>query len=210
MSAPVWSTNGLPRVPRQLSGLAQETWNAASGVMQDATEYGVERAFVVALDGRDVPFADRQHAQDAADQWNDDHEEEIVAMRADGWFEEQLAGRRAIGPEERERWTGDGTVWTQMPDRQFVYSALSSYEADGTLSYEPLPVSSRCTWEFESDGFTTRAAEFRTEFRQGGSIEAHARGINRSAVIRAFEEARAKALEVCARYPDLDRTSAEA
>ena len=197
-------------MPRQLSGLAQETWNAASGVMQDATEYGVERAFVVALDGRDVPFADRQHAQDAADQWNDDHEEEIVAMRADGWFEEQLAGRRAIGPEERERWTGDGTVWTQMPDRQFVYSALSSYEADGTLSYEPLPVSSRCTWEFESDGFTTRAAEFRTEFRQGGSIEAHARGINRSAVIRAFEEARAKALEVCARYPDLDRTSAEA
>ncbi|MFD4211088.1 hypothetical protein ACFWRG_34555, partial [Micromonospora tulbaghiae] len=76
--------------------------------------------------------------------------------------------------------------------------------------YEPLPMSSRWTWEFEHDGFTTRGAEFRTEFRPGGSTEAHARGINRSAVSRAFEEARVRALEVCAKHPDAGLTSTQA
>lgn len=106
-------------------------------------------------------------------------------MRADGWPEEKIARRGALGPEGRERWAGGGAVWTRMPERQFLYSALASYEADGTLTYEPLPISCRWTWEFEPDGFTTRAAEFRTEFRPDGSTEAHARGINRSAVSRA-------------------------
>ncbi|MFE3139334.1 hypothetical protein [Streptomyces scopuliridis] len=91
-----------------------------------------------------------------------------------------------------------------MPDRQSVYSAVASYEADGTLSYEPLPVSSRWTWEFESDGFTTRATEFRTEFRPRGSTEAQARGVNRSAVIRAFDEARVEALDISGKHPESD------
>ncbi|MFF4509024.1 hypothetical protein [Streptomyces sp. NPDC001401] len=58
--------------------------------------------------------------------------------------------------------------------------------------------------------FMTRAAEFRTEFRTGGSTEAHARGINRSAVTRTFEQARVEALEVCAKHPDSDLTSTQA
>ncbi|MFE3139335.1 tyrosine-type recombinase/integrase [Streptomyces scopuliridis] len=80
----VSATDGLPHVPRQLSGLAQQTWKDAGGMAQDGPEHGVEPVFFVTLDGREVPFADRQHAQGVADQWNDDHEEEIVAMRADG------------------------------------------------------------------------------------------------------------------------------
>lgn len=201
------ATDELPNVPRQHSGRAQESWKAASDTPQDGAEHGDEPVFVVTLGGRELPFADRQHAQDVADQWTDDHQDEIVAMRADGWSEEKIAHRGALGPEERERWTGGGAVWTRMPERQFVYSALASYEADGTLTYEPLPVSSRWTWEFEHDGFTTRSAEFRIEFRPGGSTEAQARGINRSAVFRAFEQARVEALEVSVKHPDAARTS---
>ncbi|OKK02352.1 integrase [Streptomyces sp. CB03234] len=204
------ATGGLPRVPRQSSGLAQETWKDAGDMPLDATEHGEDPVFVVTLGGREVPFADRQHAQDVADQWNDDHQDEIAAMRTEGWPEEKIARCGALGPEERERWTGGGAVWTRMPERQFVYSSLASYEADGTLTYDPLPVSGRWTWEFEPDGFTTRAAEFRTEFRPGGSTEAHARGINRSAVSRAFEQARVEALEVCAKHPDADLASTQA
>ncbi|MFE3886408.1 site-specific integrase [Streptomyces lydicus] len=67
----------------------------------------------------------------------------------------------------------------------------------------PHPMGSRWTWEFEPDGFTMRAAGFGTEFRPHGNTEAPARGITRSAVIRAFEQARAEALEVCVTSPRL-------
>ncbi|WP_411143144.1 tyrosine-type recombinase/integrase [Streptomyces sp. x-80] len=204
------TTDGLLNVPRQLSGLAQEIWKDASGMVQDGPEDGSETVFVVTLDGREVPFADRQDAQDVADQWNDDHADEIDAMRADGWSEEKPTRRGAIGPEEREQWTGGGPVWTRMPAREFVHSALASHEPDGALSYEPHPVMSRWTWEFEHDGFTTKAAEFRIEFRPGGTTEAHARGINKAAVRRAFEQARMDALEVCSQNPNLDPVESRA
>ncbi|MFJ4800166.1 tyrosine-type recombinase/integrase [Streptomyces murinus] len=198
------ASQGLARVPHQAGAPAQETWKDASDVPQGSTRHGDAPVFVVALGGREVPFADRQHAQDVADQWNDDHEDEIAVMRTDGWPEEKLVRRGARDPEQRERWTGGGHVWTRMPDRQFLYSALASYERDGTLSYEPLAMTGRWTWEFEYDGFTTRAAEFRIEHRPGGSTEAQARGTNRSAVSRAFDEARKEAREACTRRPEVD------
>ncbi|MCZ4125986.1 tyrosine-type recombinase/integrase [Streptomyces sp. H39-S7] len=204
------TTDGLPRVPRQLSEPDHEIWKDASDLPQDSAGGGDGPVFVVTLGGREVPFADGQHAQDVADQWNDDCEEGLAVLRADGCAEELIVRRGAVGPEERERWTGGGPVWTRMPARQFVYSALASYEADGTLDYEPLSVSGRWTWEFEHDGFSTRAAEFRTEFRPGGSTEAQVRGINRSAVVRSFEQARMEALEVCTKHPDADLVTTQA
>ncbi|MEU7584202.1 site-specific integrase [Streptomyces sp. NPDC041068] len=204
------ATDGLTNVPRQMSGLAQEAWKDASSMVQYGAEDDSETVFVVTVDGRDVPFADRQHAQDVADQWNGDHADEIDAMRADGWSEDKITRRGAIGPEEREQWSGGGPVWTRMPDREFVHTALASYDPDGALSYESLPVTSRWAWEFEPDSFTTKAAEFRTEFRPGGTTEAHARGINRAAVTRAFEQARADALAVCSQNPNLDSVGAQA
>lgn len=203
------ATDALPHVPRQLSGLAQGTWKDASEP-QDSAGVGDDPVFVVTLGGREVPFTDRQHAQDVADQWNDDGEEGIAVLPADGCAEELIVRRGAIGPEERERWTGGGSVWRRMPERQFVYSALASYEADGTLTYESLEASGRWTWEFEHDGFTTRAAEFRTEFRPGGSTEAHARGINRAAVSRAYEHACVAALEMCAKHRGVDLADMQA
>ncbi|MEU3501460.1 site-specific integrase [Streptomyces hundungensis] len=198
------ATGALPHVPRQHSGMAQDTWKDASDMAQDGTEYDIEPVFVVTLDGREVPFANRQHAQDVADQWNDDHTTAVEAMRANGWPEDKITRRGAVGPEERERWTGGGGVWTRMPDREFVHSALASYSPDGDLNYEPLPVTSLWNWEFEPDGFTTRAAEFRTEFRPDGSTEAHARGVNKLAVKRAFEQARMDALKACSQNPNIN------
>ncbi|MGW7292884.1 tyrosine-type recombinase/integrase [Streptomyces xiamenensis] len=205
------ATEAFPAVPRQTTGLTEATWkHIGTAQRDDGHQYAGGPVFVVTVGGREVPFAQRQDAQDVADQWNDDHEEEIAAMRSEGQPETEIARCRALNPEKRERWTGGGPVWAQAPARQFVYSALASYGSDGTLSYEPLPVKGRWTWEFEHDGFTTRAAEFRTEFRPGGSTEAHARGVNRSAVSRAFEQARVEALEVCATHPDADLASTRA
>lgn len=107
-------------------------------------------------------------------------------MRVEGWSEDKVAAQGAVGPEEREQWTGGGPVWTQIPDRQFVHSVLSSYGPDGIPSYEPLPIAGRWTWEFETDSFTTKAAEYRTEVRPHGTTEAHVRGVNRAAVRRAY------------------------
>ncbi|WP_234362952.1 hypothetical protein [Streptomyces formicae] len=97
-----------------------------------------------------------------------------------------------------------------MPDRQLAHAALASYTPDGALSYGPLPVSSRWAWEFEPDSFTTKAAEYRIEFRPNGNTEAHVRGINRAAVRRAYEQACAKALKVRSQNPYLDGVRADA
>ncbi|MGW4883419.1 tyrosine-type recombinase/integrase [Streptomyces murinus] len=202
------ATAGLPQVPHQASGLHDMTWKDVSDVPKDTVERKDESVFVVTLGGREVPFSDRQLAQDVADQWNDDHREGNKVMREEGWPEEKVARRGALGPEQRDRWTDGGSVWTRMPERHFVYCALASYEPDGSLSYEPLATTGRWTWEFEYDGFTTRAAEFRIEHRPGGNTETQARGTNRSAVSRALEEARREALAVCVRRTDADFGSA--
>lgn len=205
------ATAGLPAVPHQRSGMEQPRWKDANHMEQQATAYGVEPVYVVVLDGREVPFADRQHAQDVADQWNDDHAEQFADMRADGWPEDKIVRRGAVGPEERERWTGGGGVWTRMPDRQFVHHRSAAVSPDGTPAREPGPMVSRWTWEFEPDTFTTKPAEFRTEFRPGPAAltEAHARGTNKFAVSRAFDEAQAEALEVCGQSPYLDLADSE-
>ncbi|MGW1688879.1 hypothetical protein ACWCPO_30575 [Streptomyces albidoflavus] len=81
-----------------------------------------------------------------------------------------------------------------MPARRFVHSALAAYEPDGTLAYKAPPVSGRWVWEFEQDSFTTRPAEFRTERRHGGRVEAHVHGTEEAAVVRAVDQAKAAAL----------------
>ncbi|MFJ4918501.1 hypothetical protein [Streptomyces sp. NPDC088725] len=155
-----------------------------------------------------MPFAEREHAQDIADQWNVDHADASDAVRTEGWSEDKIKHLGAVGPEERETWTGGGAVWTRVPDRQFVHRLTAPMGPDATLDYEPLSMNSLWVWEFESDSYTRKSAELRTVFRPGGSTESHARGTNKSAVTRAFEQAQAKTLEVCAKHPERDLNSA--
>lgn len=200
------ATKEPPSMPHQQSGGHQSSWKDAS----DLPRPGAGSVYVVTLGGREVPFVDRQHAQDVADQWTDDHADEIEAMRSDGWSEEKVARHGAVGPEERSEWAGGGPVWTRVPDRQFVHYVMAAYSPDGTLAYEPRPLTSRWTWEFETDSFTTKAAEYRTEHRPGGTTEAYVRGINKAAVNRAYDEARADAVAVCSRNPYLGSVGADA
>lgn len=58
-------------------------WKGAD-VPLDATDRGDGPVLVVNLGGQEVPFASRQHAQEVADQWNDDNEEAVAAIRGDG------------------------------------------------------------------------------------------------------------------------------
>ncbi|MQS38008.1 hypothetical protein [Streptomyces katsurahamanus] len=60
-------------------------------------------------------------------------------------------------------------------------------------------------YRLETDLYTASAAQMRTEFRPGPSAltEAFARGIDKEAVSRAYDEVCAKAQEVCGHSPHL-------
>jgi hypothetical protein len=90
-------TEHLPTVPQQRSGSHHSQWEDASDMVQaPATHDGL--VFVVTMGGREVPFTDRLHAQDVADQRNDDHAGELETMRADGWSEDKVKRHGAVGP----------------------------------------------------------------------------------------------------------------
>ncbi|UPT43173.1 site-specific integrase, partial [Streptomyces anulatus] len=132
-------------------------------------------------------FREREHARDAADQWNDDHPDQDVPATV----------------EERQQEAGDHAVWSRMPNRQYVWNVKASYGPNGTLMYEPEAVSGRWTWEFESEDFTTQRAVTHVERRPqaGGIVVVHVRGINRTAVNAAFEEARGELTKEVQRSP---------
>ncbi|MCM3266352.1 site-specific integrase [Streptomyces thermoviolaceus] len=170
------AANGMRQVPHQRSGPVPNGWTNADRTPGAEPAQGIGPVFVVTLGGQEVAFADRDLAQQVADQWNDDHAEEMEALRVRGWPEDKVARRGAVGPEEVERWVGGEPVWTRMPHRQFVHFATAAYRADGTLAYEPLPVTSRWTWEFEGDSFTVRAAEHRVGQESVGRPAVHQEG----------------------------------
>lgn len=189
---------GMPQLPHQSPGAMPNGWTGAADVTWPGPVHGIGPVFVVTLAGREVPFADRDLAQQVVDQWNDDHAEEMDALRACGWPEDKVTLRGATGPEERERWTGGGPVWRRMPSRQLVHSATVAYRADGTLAHEPLPVTSRWTWEFEQETFTLSTAEHRTALRPDGTMETHIRGINKAAVREVFDRVCGGTAKACA------------
>ncbi|MGJ5898316.1 tyrosine-type recombinase/integrase [Streptomyces niveiscabiei] len=189
----------LPPLP-QREGAMPPAWETDD----DAPSVPEGPVFVVTLDGREVPFADRDHAQQVADQWNDDHAGELEALRADGWPEAKIVRRGATGPEERPRWDGGGSVWARVPDRQFVHCAMASYNADGSPAFAPFPMTGRWTWEFEADSYTAKAAEYRIERRPRGTIETQVRGVSEEAVAASSLVARAEVLKICSQGPSAE------
>ncbi|MQS99333.1 site-specific integrase [Streptomyces jumonjinensis] len=196
--------SGLAQLPHQRGWVAPGGWTDPGGT--PGAPGDSETVFVITAGSRRVPFAERQHAQDVADQWNNDRAETITKLKEAGWTEDGLNRVRALGPEERERWTGAGPVWRRKPDRRLVYHRVATFRPDGTLAHEPEPMADGWVWEFETDLYTDAAAQMRTEFRPGPSAltEAFARGIDKEAVSRAYDEVCAKAQEVCGHSPYLE------
>ncbi|MEU5547753.1 site-specific integrase [Streptomyces sioyaensis] len=175
----------IPR-QRQESVMPHGVWHDASGVSTTDTGRG-SPVFVIRMDGREIAFADRDHAHQVREQWNADADFE--ALRAAGWSEGELMELAATGPEERFSWTGTGRVWDRMPDRRFVYYQWAEFQPDGSSAQEPTPLQRAWIWEFEDATFTTKPAEWMTGHRAGrtGLTEAQARGTNREAVQAAFD-----------------------
>ncbi|MFI1865595.1 tyrosine-type recombinase/integrase [Streptomyces jumonjinensis] len=173
--------SGLAQVPHQRGAFPAGAWTDVEdpgGPGDKTVPSEVAAVFVVTVAAREVFFARRQHAQDVAKQWNDDRAETITKLIEAGWTEDEGNRVRAVGPEERERPAGGGDAWTRRPARQFVHHQVASFHPDGTLAYEPEPLSSLWVWEFETDFYTAKAAQMRTEFRPGpdARTEAYARG----------------------------------
>jgi hypothetical protein len=174
-----------------LSGLGSyfedDGWeNDSSDASSDTENEGV--VYAVSVAGRDMLFADLNHAQLVVDQWTDDRVAEIAQQRQQGGDDGHGRARVALGPEERLASADDTKVWTRLPARQYVYSAMASYHPDGSLAYEPPPVSGRWVWEFEVGLFTVQPAQHRRELRPHGGVEVQARGTFRAAVERCFEQ----------------------
>ncbi len=182
--------SGLAELGNDLRGqyqaLMDEGWTDASPALPVVEPSG-RTVYALTLRGRTYLFADRDVAEQVAWQWDDDHAAEIALLRAEGRSEEAIRARRAIGPEECPEPPGTGIVWTRLPDRQFVYTAMAAYHPDGSLAYEPLTPAGRWVWEFEAERFTIRGAQYRREVRPHGGSEIQVRGVIRVAVERIFE-----------------------
>ncbi|MFC1403169.1 MULTISPECIES: site-specific integrase [Streptacidiphilus] len=171
----------------QYQALMDEGWTDSSPALPAAEASG-RNVYALTLRGRTHLFADRNVAQQVAWQWDDDHAAEIAMLRAEGRSDEAIRARGAVGPVECPRPAGTGTVWTRLPDRQFVYSATAAYHPDGSLAYEPLAMAGRWVWEFEAERFTIRGAQYRREVRPHGGTEIQVRGVIRAAVEHTFEQ----------------------
>ncbi|MFJ9633852.1 hypothetical protein ACIRU8_39770 [Streptomyces sp. NPDC101175] len=158
--------------------------------------------YVAVLMSQRQPFASRELAERVAAQWDADHPDELAAVAQ---LRDEGLHRVADGKTTRvEKWSvekweqlGPGgwkAVWTSMPDRRLVYRALAAYDPDGTIRREFQ--SSGPAWEFQTDLYTTRDAEWRVEQRPNGSIEAWVRGCLEEAVGEAYLQARQEALRV--------------
>ncbi|MCT9092828.1 hypothetical protein N4G70_28740 [Streptomyces sp. ASQP_92] len=161
--------------------------------------------YVAVLMVHEQPFATKELAEAVAAQWDADHPEELAAvasLRAEGL--DHVADRKATRVEEwpADKWDRQGpggrkAVWSRMPDRRIVHQALMAYSPDGSISHEFQ--SAAPVWEFQTDSYTTKDAEWRVERRPGpdGLTEAWVRGCSEEAVAEAYVRARQEALRVC-------------
>ncbi|MFE4635488.1 tyrosine-type recombinase/integrase [Streptomyces sp. NPDC056773] len=219
MAAVAWAMDPTQPLPGFLSesGLAESTSDLPPAVPAQRTEGSADEdtspaattanvsTYVVVLPGREVAFAEHDHALQVVAQWNDDAADEEEALRAVGWTEEQIGHADEARLERREEWMGDGAVWTRMPDRQLVHYRWAEFQPDGELAHEPPPFRSAWTWEFEPETYTSKPAEWEVGYRPGSeaSTEAQVRGVTRSSVVAAFEFACRAARDVCSQSPHL-------
>ncbi|NEA48457.1 hypothetical protein [Streptomyces sp. SID10815] len=160
--------------------------------------------YVASLTAQSHAFASQELADAVAAQWDADHPSELEAieqLRAEGLH--RIANSKATCVEvwPAEKWDGLGpggwkAVWTRMPDRRVVHQGLAAYNPDGTISHEFK--SSDPIWEFETDSYTVKDAEWHVTRRPNGMTEAWARGCVKGAFDEAYLQARQEAIRVCA------------
>ncbi|MFF8659448.1 hypothetical protein [Streptomyces huasconensis] len=161
--------------------------------------------YVTFLQAEKHAFATRELAEAVAEQWHTehpDHKKEIEDLRAEGLHHVADSKETRIEEWPQSKWEallpgGHKAVWQDLPDRRLVHQALAAYNPDGTVGHEFQ--SSRPVWEFETDSYTTKDAEWRVEERPNGLTEAWARGTSKDAVNEAYLRAREEALRVCSR-----------
>ncbi|MEV7197152.1 site-specific integrase [Streptomyces sp. NPDC093510] len=153
--------------------------------------------YVVRLDEQRIPFKHRAHAEAVAAQWSEGQRDSIAVVEE--W--------------DRLKWekTGPGgmrAVRDRMPDRRTVHHAHAVFLPGGERLNIGRPEQwSVLAWEFETDLYTDLSVRWHTSRRPGQEVEAQVRGMSQEAVVAAFAEARAQAVDRAknpGEYGDLD------
>ncbi|MFI9005122.1 tyrosine-type recombinase/integrase [Streptomyces sp. NPDC053541] len=181
---PAPSDSDVEEVPYELSE------RAAAG--------SARRVYVVHFGAHKEGFWDLDDAQAVSRQWElDKGEAALVEVWSADWWQRTVGGGLNGGLNK---------VRHQVPERlQVWHVGPALYSADGTEhvvcpdDHEP-----RASWVWEwEERFTEEPFVRRAEWRPSGETEAEAWGLSRSAVVAAYEQARADALRVCGLNPAL-------
>ncbi|WP_432140348.1 tyrosine-type recombinase/integrase [Streptomyces sp. bgisy084] len=152
---------------------------------------------VAHLSGRLLAFRHREHAQAVASQWGADHPDKPVHVEE--WDRPQW---------EHERPDGIQASRDRIPDRRLVHHAHAVFLSGGERLNVGRPEQwSVLAWEFETDQYTDLPVRWHTTRRPGQEVEAQVRGTDHDAVIAAFGDACAQAVDRARnpeRYGDID------
>ncbi|MFG2901498.1 tyrosine-type recombinase/integrase [Streptomyces zaomyceticus] len=174
----------------KVGGLLWGTDQTAGSAAPEAGQSPVPAELVVhvaRLGERRVPFLHREHADEVVARWSEDWPDHTAEVEDwDRWrWEQQGAG-------------GVSAIRDRMPERAVVFHARALFLPGGERAVTGLPEQwSAPAWQFETDGYTDRAAAWRTARRPGAGqeVEAQVRGTEKAAVEAAFAEACAQAVD---------------
>lgn len=147
--------------------------------------------YVAHLSGRPVAFLHREHAEVLAEQWSADGPNRIAEVEQ--WSQERWA---------REGTGGSRAIRATVPDRRTVHHANAVFLPGGErLNVGGTDEWSVTAWAFETDSYTDLPVRWHTTRRSGHEVEAQVRGTDHKAVVAAFDEACAQAVDR-ARHPE--------
>ncbi|MCT2589849.1 site-specific integrase [Streptomyces sp. N2-109] len=140
---------------------------------------------VAHLSGRLVAFRHIEHAQAVVSQWGADHPDKPACVEE--WDRSRW---------EHERPDGIRVIRDRIPDRRFVHHAHAVFLPGGERLNIGAPEQwSVLAWEFEADLYTDLPVRWHTTRRPGQEVEAQIRGTDQDAVVAAFREACAQAVD---------------
>ncbi|MYR58855.1 tyrosine-type recombinase/integrase [Streptomyces sp. SID625] len=188
--------DGTPTMPAGITGAAMELPAARRSAVA-AAEGGAVHV-VVFPDRHQEAFWKLDFARLVADVWKLERRQEV---RVETWAASLWKARHGSLDGVHAAMPGRVKVWDLGP---VVYGPDGEEQASAPGAHD---LTDAWAWEWE-EGYTTEAASWYAVHRPGGQTEAAARGVDEREVRAAYVKARAKALRICGRHPEVAAATA--